>query len=91
MFKCDKSPLAQLPYTINWAKWLNGDTITSAMVTVEGGDGNLIVASQSNTATTITGVLSGGTINDNYKVVHQITTETGLVDTRIIMINVIDR
>lgn len=86
-----KDPSAVLRYIWDWgAEWLDvGETITSATVTVPAG---LTKDSQSNTATTVTVWLSGGTVSTTWhKVVCHITTSLGQQEDRTLFVRVADR
>jgi len=81
-----KAPTAVLDYTVNWATWLVADTITGTPVwTVATG---LTKDSQSNTTTTATAWLSGGTEGQDYAVSCRISTAAGRTDTRSFIIQV---
>ena len=82
-----KDPDAVRPFRFDWSKYLapTGDTIASATVTVEAG---LTKDSQSNTTTTVTVWLSGGSADTTYTVACEITTAAGVVDERTITIEV---
>lgn len=86
-----KDPSARLDYTWDWADWLAdaADTISSATVAVPDGltaDGAPTVGDA-----TVTQRVSGGAVNDTYRMVCQITTVGGLVDERSIFLTVNDR
>lgn len=67
-----KDPNAVLDYIWDWGKkWLGSDTIVSSSVTVQTG---LTKDSESNTTTTATVWLSGGTLGEDYEVVNRIVT-----------------
>ena len=66
-----------LDYVFDAETWLNGDTISSASVTVPTG---LTLDSESNTTLTVTAWLSGGTKGERYKVVCQVVTAGGRTD-----------
>lgn len=85
----DKDPQANLDWAFDWTNWLtSGDTISSAIVTVDSG---LVGASQSNSDTKVTIWLSSGTPGQTYKVACRITTAQGRIDERTIGIRVTDR
>jgi hypothetical protein len=86
-----KDPQAELPYSLNWASWLDGDTISTSEWAASGSDDALIVESDSNSTTVSTVVLSGGTVNRNYTVTNTITTAAGYTDERSITIQVRQR
>jgi hypothetical protein len=84
-----KDPSAVLDYTWNWAAWLGSDTITGTpTITTQSG---LTKDSQSNTTTTVTAWLSGGTAGTTYTVACRIVTTAGRTDERTIQIAVRDR
>lgn len=80
-----KDPNAVLDYQINWATWLGSDTIASVTWTVSTG---ITKDSQSNTTTTATIWLSGGTAGTTYECVCRIVTAGGRTDDRTIGIRV---
>jgi len=80
-----KDPDAVLDYTWDWEDWLDSDTISSSSVIVESG---LTADSDSNTTTTATVWLSGGTLGEDYKVTNRIVTAGSRTDDRTIIIKV---
>jgi hypothetical protein len=84
-----KDPQAVLKYTVSWVDWLaTSETISTSSFTVPAG---LTKDAESNTTTTGTVTLSGGTVGTTYRVVHQITTNQGQTDQRSIDIRVEER
>ena len=84
-----KDPDAVLDYQWTFASWLpSGDTIVSATVTADTG---LTLDSTSNTTTTVTAWLSGGTVGEKYSVRCRITTAGGRTDDRTITLNCMQR
>lgn len=89
-----KDPQAVLDYTFNWGgaspgPWLQaGETISSVTFTVATG---ITKDSQSNTSTTATAWLSGGTAGEDYEVACKITTSQGRIDERTLTVRVRDR
>ena len=84
-----KDPDAVLDFAWDWSQWLeDGETISSYAVTVPSG---ITKDSDSNTDTTVTAFLSGGTADTGYAIVCQITTSAGRTDDRSIYINVRER
>lgn len=69
-----KDPDEVLDYIRDWSALLDGDTISTSTWTADDG---IIVDSSSNTTTTATIWLSGGTVNQNYSVVNRIVTAGG--------------
>jgi hypothetical protein len=75
-----KDPDAVLDYQWDWSEWLaTGETIASVVITPDTG---ITLDSQSNTTTTVTAWLSGGTVDEGYRVVCEITTNAGRTDDR---------
>lgn len=92
-FTAVKDPDAILDYTVDWQKWLAGDTIaTSAWIPDSGGGGdNFAVDSFTHDDTTATVWLSGGVHNTNRAVVNRITTAAGRTDDRTLTVHVRNR
>lgn len=82
-----KDPDAVRPFVFDWSRYLapTGDTIDSATVTVEAG---LTKDSSSNTDTTVTVWLSGGSVNTTYTVACKVVTNGGVTDERTVTIEV---
>lgn len=80
-----KDPDATLDYLIDWSDWLETDTISSSSWTADSG---ITVSQSTNTTTTATVILSGGTVKNVYKVVNSITTAAGLTDNRTLLIKI---
>lgn len=74
-----KDPDAKLDYKIDWSDWLDGDTISTSTWIVPSG---ITEESSTNTNTTTTIWLSGGTHAVKYKVVNRITTAAGRIEDR---------
>ena len=89
-FICIKDPDAVLDFTVSWAEWLAEaeDTITSSTWTAEAG---ITIDSDSNTTTTATVWLSGGTATERYRVTNEIVTVGGRTDNRTITVKVRER
>lgn len=88
-FSIVKDPDAVLDYAIDWgSNWLSSDTIASSSWAVSGPDDSLTVDSDSNTTTTATVWLSGGTRHATYTVTNSIVTAEGREDDRSIVIRV---
>ena len=83
-----KDPNAVLDYQLDWTPWLATDTITASVWTLPSG---LTQQSASNTTTTATIWLSGGTAGVKYPVTNRVTTAGGRVDDRTITISVKER
>ena len=89
--KFTKDPNAVLDYKFDWAAWLaSGETISTRTVTADTG---LTVASSSitNTGTSVTVWLSGGTAGSNYNVLCRIVTSASRTDDRTMRIQVRER
>jgi hypothetical protein len=80
-----KDPDAVNDFTVDWSAWLDTDTIaTSVWSSPEG----MTVDLATNTATSATIWLSGGTIGLRYRVTNHITTTAGREDDRTLSIRV---
>lgn len=87
-----KDPDAILDYQIDWTAWLSDDTIESSEWLVP--DGLTLgtgAQAPSNTTTTATCWLSGGTVGERYQVTNRITTAGGRTDDRTIQLWCLDR
>jgi hypothetical protein len=71
-----KDPSDIADYVIDWSRFLGVATIASAIVTVETG---ITKVQQSNTTTSVTVRLSGGTAGAQYTITCQATLSTGEV------------
>lgn len=80
-----KDPDAVLDYVVNWATWLDGDTISTSAFTVPAG---ITKDSESNTTTTATVWLSGGTAGTWYAILNRITTAAGRTNDQTIYVQV---
>lgn len=83
-----KDPDAVLDYTINWSDWLDGDTISTSDWTVPTG---ITKTTDSETSTTTTVWLSGGTVGTTYNMINRIVTDGGRTEDRTIAIMVSER
>lgn len=83
-----KDPSAVLDYLIDWSAWLGTDTITVSSWTVPMG---ITQVSATNTTTTATIWLSGGTVNTAYACVNRIATAGSRTEERTITIIVQDK
>lgn len=87
--KYTKDPNATLDYTWDWASYLEeGETLTDSQIIVPSG---IILESDSHSDTAAVAWLSGGTVNQVYRVVNRITTSEGRIDDRSIEIRVMER
>lgn len=84
-----KDPQAVLDYQVNWAAWLDGDTISASTWTVPAGLTQPSPAS--NTTTTATVWIAGGTAGSSYNVVNHITTTAGRQNDATLRIFIKDR
>ncbi len=78
-----KDPDAVLDYQFNWASWLGADTIASSSWTVPAG---ITQDSATNTTTTSTIWLSGGTAQTKYPVINRIVTAAGRTEERTMLV-----
>ena len=69
-----KDPDASLDYGFDWSAWLGTDTIATSTWTVDSG---ITKGATSNTTTTTTVWLSGGTVGTTYNAVNRIVTAGG--------------
>lgn len=85
-----KDPNATLDYTVDWGPWLTPllDTITTATWLPEAG---LTVVSSSNTDTTATAFVSGGTLETTPLLTCRITTAGGRTDDRSLTLKIVNR
>ncbi len=86
-----KDPDSVLDYTIDWSNWLTAagsDTISSSSWTVGTG---ITEDSDSNTTTTATIVVSGGTAGTDYDLANKVVTAGGRTVERTITIKVRQR
>lgn len=91
----DKDPEARLDYQLDWSEWLSsGDTIASSTWTAETISGDtdpLNITSDTNSTTTTTVTLNGGTAGNIYRLYNQITTDGGLIERRFFRLKLTDR
>jgi hypothetical protein len=80
-----KDPNATLDYKVDWSAWLGADTISTSSWIVPSG---ITQTTASNTATTGTIWLSGGTEGRTYQITHRIVTTAGRTDDRSFLIKV---
>lgn len=87
-FSYIKDPDAVLDYEFDWSQWLDvGETISTRLVTVTG----VTLDSSSNTTTTVTAWVSGGTVGTTGTVACRITTSQGRTDERSISLTIRNR
>jgi hypothetical protein len=85
-----KDPNATLDYQLDWSSWLaTGESISTVTVTVTGAT----LVSNSNTATTVTAWISGGTVGEQVRIQYRITTNNSQprIDDRTLILRVADR
>lgn len=85
---CTKTKSAKSIYTLDWEKWLNGDTIDDSSWSLSG-DG-LVAESISHTTTTTTIKIGGGSTGKEYMVTNKISTDDGSVDDKSFYLRVVD-
>lgn len=84
-----KDPDATLDWVFDWAAWLrSGETISTSTFTVSPG---ITLGTTSNTVSTATAWLSGGSSGEPYILSNKITTNQGRIDERSITIRVTNR
>jgi hypothetical protein len=83
-----KDPNAVLDYVVNWATFLDVDTIASDSWIVPSGITSVL---ETNTTTTSTIWLSGGTLNSKYRLTNRVVTAGGRTDDRSIYVLVKDK
>ena len=83
-----KDANAVLDFQIDWSNWLGIDTLATSTWTIPSG---IMQDSASNTTTTATIWLSGGTVGTAYTLTNRITTAAGRTQDQSITILVIDR
>lgn len=85
-----KDPNAVLDYTFDWSAWLAPlvDTISTVTWLPDAG---LTVVSSSNTTTTATAFVSGGTVDTALNLTCRITTAGGRTDDRTITLKIVNR
>lgn len=81
-----KGPYEVLDYTINWARALGTDSISTSDWTISAAD--LVEDNATNQAKTATIWLSGGTAGQSYTVFNTIVTAQGRTFTQTVAINV---
>jgi len=83
-----KDPNAILDYSIPWTTWLSADTIATSSWTVPTG---ITATLTTNSTTTTTIWLSGGTVRTEYALVNRITTAGGRTQDQTIYITIQER
>lgn len=87
----DKDPDATLDYSQDWSAWLSpiSDTISGTPVWTVGA--GLTKVSQSNTTTSATAFISGGTLGSKEPLACKITTAGGRIDERTVYLKIVQR
>jgi hypothetical protein len=83
-----KDPNAELDYTVNWAAFLNGDTIATVGGSTWTVPDGIVNEQDTKTTTTTTIWLSGGTVGTKYALLNRIFTTGGRTDDRTIYVKV---
>lgn len=83
-----KDGAATLDYRVDWEEWLDGDTIATSTWTVPAG---LTQGAATNSTTTATVWLSGGTVGTTYQVTNRVVTAAGRTDERSFRVYVTER
>ena len=83
-----KDPDARVDFQADWTDWLAGDTISASTWVVPSG---ITQYSASNTTTSATIWLSGGTEGRDYSVVNRITTAGGRINDQTLIIKIRSR
>ena len=78
-----KGELSVLNIGLNWAEWLETDTITLSEWTA---DAELTLTRKQNTTTATSCFVAGGILNKSYQITNKITTLDGKVETRYVTI-----
>lgn len=81
-----KAPTDNLNYSVDWSRWLGTDTIATSVWTTPTGINSSL---QTNSATTTSIWISGGTIHTYYDFINTINTNGGQTKTATIRIYVI--
>jgi hypothetical protein len=84
-----KDPSDEIDFTRTWGDWLaDGETISTVVWTVEAGLTKMTSPAESNTTTTATVWLEGGTVDEEYDVACRITTNQSRVVERTFTVKV---
>lgn len=77
-----------LDWKIDWSSWLGSDTISTSDWTATTG---VTLGTESNTSTTTTQFISGGTIGRTYELTNTITTAGGRTAKRTISVTFVEK
>lgn len=83
-----KSPNERVTFSVNWASYLNSDTITSSVWIVPTG---VTQVSVSNTNTQANIMIQGGTLGKIYRLLNRITTSSNEIVDQSIDIEIIEK
>ena len=86
-----KDPEGKMDYIVDWAAWLNGDTISTSSWTVPSGITKSSDPAASKTDTTATVWLEGGTVGADYDIINSIVTAAGRKDDRTFRVSVVEK
>lgn len=86
-----KDPAAVLDYKLDLSSWLSGSEVISTHTVTADTGLTVDSSSQTDTNTSITAWLSGGTAGTDYNVVFQWTTDASRTDERTVVIKVENR
>lgn len=84
----EKDPNSKLDYSLNWALWLAGDTISSSAWIVPTG---IKAGATSNDATSTTIWLEGGALGQIYMITNRIVTVAGKTEDRSFTVTIVHR
>lgn len=83
-----KDPDAKLDYIVDWSKFLGADTIATSAWMVPSGITKSTSPAATNTTTTATIWLEGGTAGTSYDIINSIVTAAGREDDRTFRVTV---
>ena len=84
----DKDANAILDYTVDWELWLGSDTISTSSWSADSG---ITVVTSTNSTTSATVWLSGGTAGEVYNITNRIVTAGGRTDDRTVVVRVVNK
>jgi hypothetical protein len=90
-FSVTKAPDAVLDYSIDWTKWLNGDSIIDSIWTIPVDSALGIVKSSIGGGLTTVVWVSGGIVGTVVPIVNQIVTTGTRQDSRTILMTIQDK
>lgn len=89
MANYSKDPDAVLDYHLDWARWLDGDSLVSSTWTAE--PAGITIDSHGLEGDLATVWLTGGTVGQAYRVTNHIVTAQGRADDRTLIVSVRER